>query len=50
MDTDISKGNEVGLDIFKINLHELFKEFHETDFYKEVYKGKSLGDIMPMEE
>ena len=32
------------------DLRDVFKEFHKTEHYKQVYKGKSLGDVMPIEE
>ena len=33
-----------------VNLHKVFEEFHKTQFYADVYKGKSLGEFIRIEE
>ena len=33
-----------------VNLHKVFEEFRKTQFYADVYKGKSLGEFIRIEE
>lgn len=32
------------------DIRRRYEEFRKTKLYKEVYDGKSLGDVMPIEE
>lgn len=33
-----------------VNLHKVFEGFHKTQFYADVYKGKSLGEFIRVED
>lgn len=44
---DISIGHGVPP---KTDFHKVYEDFCKSKLYKEVYEGKSLGDVMPIEE